>query len=116
MSMSRWRRSHQNGADVVLDSVVEYDVAMACMIDDCRLKNEALLRPLRRWRQVVRKSGGSWSYVLEMNARPYSHRLVVCDCEKWWRMCVAMVNGVLGCDVLCWPRVVLGGKVCGGAG
>jgi hypothetical protein len=83
MSMSRWRRSHQNGAEGVFESVVEYDVAMACMIEDCRLKNEALLRPLRRWRQVVRKSGGSWSYVLEMNVRPGSQWLDVCGCEKW---------------------------------
>ena len=114
MSMSRWRRSHQNGAEIAFESAVEYDVAMACIIEDCRLKNEALLRPLRRWRQVVRKSGGSWSYVREMNPRPCSQWLAVCEFEKCWRMCVARSNGVVGCDVLSWPRVV--GRVCGGAG
>ena len=115
MSMSRWRRSHQNGAEVVFDSVVEYDVAIGCMIKDCRLKNNALLRPLRKWRQVVRNSGGSWPYVLEMNVRPYSQWLVVFECEKWWRMCVAMLIGVVGCDVPL-SHVRRGGKVCGGAG
>ena len=47
------RSSHQNGADVALEDVVKYDVAMAVMIDVCRLTNEALLRPFRKWRHVV---------------------------------------------------------------
>ena len=60
MSMSRCRRSHQNGADVVLVVGGElYDDAIARTIADWSVMKEALFLPFRKCRHVVLKSGGS---------------------------------------------------------
>ena len=67
------------------------------MIEVCRLRNEALLRPLRKCRHVVRKSGGSWSYVLDINLSP---------CSQWLTTFVVKSYG--GC-VLRSPGVKVGG-------
>ena len=61
MSMSRWRRSHQKGAVLLMEEQLVIAVTMACMTAVCRLVKEDLLRERRKWRHVVRKSGGSWS-------------------------------------------------------
>ena len=60
MSMSRCRRSHQNGADVVVlvgDKL--YEEAIARIIADWSVMKEALFLPFRKCRHVVLKSGGS---------------------------------------------------------
>ena len=49
ISMSRWRRSHQNGADVVLlDGCESYEDAMARIIADWSVMKEALFLPFRK--------------------------------------------------------------------
>ncbi len=46
---------------------------------------------------MVRESGGSWEYIVEMKARPWSQLLLVVGIiEERWRNWVAMVNGVDG--------------------
>ena len=59
MSMSRCRRSHQNGAEASMVSQLVLAVTMARMMAAWRLLKEDLLRERIRWHQVVRKSGGS---------------------------------------------------------
>jgi hypothetical protein len=61
MSMSRWRRSHQKGAVSPMEEQLVLAVTMARMTAVCRLMKEDLFRERRKWRHVVRKSGGSWS-------------------------------------------------------
>jgi hypothetical protein len=93
--MSRWRRSHQNGADEALSAVVVYDDTIACMIAVWRAMNEALLRPFRKCRQVVRKSGGSWVYAVLMNERPWCQWLLVWPVDEANSVVVAMWSWVV---------------------
>ncbi len=61
MSMSRWRRSHQKGAESSMEEQLVVAVTIARMIAPCRMVKEDLLRDRIKCRHVVRKSGGSWS-------------------------------------------------------
>jgi hypothetical protein len=70
ISMSMCRSSHQNGADVSGEFDSAYEETIARMIADWRVRKLALLRPFKKCRHVVLKSGGSWSYVVAMNDRP----------------------------------------------
>ena len=47
------------------------------MIAECSVMKLALLRPFKKCRHVVLKSGGSWSYVVSMNDRPWIQWFVV---------------------------------------
>ena len=67
MSISRWQRSHQNGAGSAVHSKLGreglylYDAAsMARMMSPFSSRKSRLLLFLRKCRHVERKSGGSW--------------------------------------------------------
>jgi hypothetical protein len=72
MSMSRWRSIHQKGAASFVDSVVVVAITMQHRIKDCNVRKDDSCRPHSMCRQLVRKSGGSWSYVASMTFIPCS--------------------------------------------
>ena len=68
---------------------------MAWIIADWRVMNDALFRPLRKCRQVVRKSGGSWVYALSINESPCGQWLLVVPVEDANNVVVAMDSCVV---------------------